>query len=674
MMIVYDKPIILMETFDKANRKLTQQEQERVREFLWEFNSEKKGVGKSFERLHGKNQNLWSARISDDLRVIVHQGKDSWNIMYIDHHDAAYRWAERKRVLENEQGGLRLQQIEWEIIKQKKEVIEHAFPPLFSHLESKYFQELGFPEISLSAIYAVRTEEQLIELLEDFPNPLACILLDLYEGKIIIPKEAKEIFSHFSYSKEEGESMNSAPLDEEEIERVVNEDDLTNWVLYVPEEQQVVIDAEYSQPVWLNGAAGTGKSVVALHRARKIAREEQNVVILSTSKILLDQLSADLDFLCRNEIDVRQKIQCVQIEDFIFQFAYQYRLQKPPNSQIKYQQSRDIDKKWNTFVRSNLRPYANKISIDWYIDEWNYAINQCGCIEWDDYKKTFREGREIALTTKEKIDIWSYIRTFRIEQLKNNTPDMAYLCLFAINWIKDNGIEIGHIIVDEVQDLNNAQLRFIEELYSNGQGTLLLTGDVNQRLFQSKLNVDKLNISFQKVELHTCYRTTEFIRRYAEQVLATKSIITSHCLEVGKPVLECSFDDQEQEAKTVVEQIQKWTQEGISYNDIVILRRLKKRSDILFSYMEKYHSYMIDNEKNKVRMCSFFSAKGIEFDAVIVLGAEEGLVPFFSSQKMSQIDSWDYVQRERKKLYVALSRPRKELMVTWVGKKSYFLK
>ena len=55
--------------------------------------------GLQFHRIdRSKDQNFWSVRVSADIRLIVHRTPSSFLVAYVDHHDKAYAWAERRRI------------------------------------------------------------------------------------------------------------------------------------------------------------------------------------------------------------------------------------------------------------------------------------------------------------------------------------------------------------------------------------------------------------------------------------------------------------------------------------------------------------------------------------------------------------------------------------------------
>ena len=99
-------PVQIDQSFPKAVTKLTANEAKRVWAFLTKFLEDPAHPSLRLERVtKTKNQNLWSARISQELRAIVHKEGDDWQVLHADHHDAAYRWAMTKQISRHSQTG-----------------------------------------------------------------------------------------------------------------------------------------------------------------------------------------------------------------------------------------------------------------------------------------------------------------------------------------------------------------------------------------------------------------------------------------------------------------------------------------------------------------------------------------------------------------------------------------
>ena len=89
----------IADTFTDSLAKLTGDEQKVAKTTAFDLQMDPSAPGLSFHKLdRARDKNFWSVRINRDLRLIVHRTAASIMLAYVGHHDAAYRWAERRRI------------------------------------------------------------------------------------------------------------------------------------------------------------------------------------------------------------------------------------------------------------------------------------------------------------------------------------------------------------------------------------------------------------------------------------------------------------------------------------------------------------------------------------------------------------------------------------------------
>lgn len=651
-------PLSYTQTYLRSVKKLTIKEKGLVQEFIHEFMEDKKGSGISLEPLQGKSKGLWSGRVNQDLRMILFKDKSLWKMVYVGHHQDAYTWSKRKHIHLDENNQFVIEQVEWKIVERIEEKFIQKYPPIFTDLSAEYLCQLQFPEEALPSIYELRTEDQIINFADDIGSPLGEILLDLYDGKMVTPDIVKE---HTLYvEKVQG------TIDKEVIERYVTEGQLPDWLTYLTDEQKELVIADLEHISWLTGAAGTGKSIVALHRACRLAKEGYQVTLLTHSNILSAQQQASIQILCQDDPTRTNNIRCLTINQLIFNMAKAHRdeLQKIHN---------------HMQIRSPLQSFCKRYSIptgqtvEAFLQEWLFVVGRWGCVDWTDFKTLSRTGRLAAYTLEQRYTVWKFLRQFRVSQWDKGIVDVPTASHFALQYLENNANNIEHdcIIVDEAQDLDRSQLRVLKRLAEQSSHPLFLVGDRNQRILPHQVDPKDIDPDVKTIHLTTCHRTTELIRRYAERVVPNSNLHPNSALETGRPVIEIGVEAEQEETKSVEELLRQWNAEGISYNEIVIIHRLKKRSDPMKSSLqstlpEAFH------EKDSIQFRSSFDCKGIEFDCVIFVGAEKDMLPY-PKKHLEGIDWVDHVEREKQFLYVALTRARKRLAVTWVGERTTFL-
>ena len=681
-----NKALKITTSFLQALRKLSNQEKIQCQDFLAKVSGSRKGNGISSERLHG-DPRLWSMRVNDDMRAIMFQSNTAWLLVYVGHHQTAYRWAKNKRFYKDSDEHLTIEQEHFESVVTIQEHTHELTPALFAKYSMAYFQQLGFPSQLIPFIYELRTEDHLMDFMELYPG-IGEILLELHTGKLILPDLMGQLTHQaartFLYPKDftknttlsekiqfstdspisnpesiqkwtQKELIENPPI-EQEIYRFEDQQKIPEWILFLGKDQQDLIKKHHSQPLWIQGAAGTGKSIVGIHRARYLAKRNQKVLWLGYSPTLTEYQSHQIDTLC-DDPNIRQKIDCWDIISLALHCAQKHnpKIQKVLNHT-------ELHQHFDVFLQS-LHPTQPS---NWLHDELDFALVQWGLIRWQDYQELSRLGREKALDVKEKRQLWSVFFQFRQFLFREGMVDLALLCYHAIQYVKEHPLDYQAVIVDEAQDLEQSQLAFIAALAQSNMRNLMMLGDPNQQIYPHKSDFQKLGMDFEFHTLHKSYRSTERIKNIAETALFFHERHSTTSLEIGSVPTLIQCDDRECENQKVLDLLKKWHQSGIAFEDMVILHRHPSRAHECKAFLDKqYPDWKIQHQY-------IFDVKGLEFEAVIMLGLD--IFPFEKDlQSRSPVDQIDLFKRERKLLYVALTRARKELALTWVGEKTQLL-
>ena len=114
--------------------RLSGTDQKAVKASVFDLQMDRTGTGLQLHRIDkSKDPNFWSARVNRDIRLIVHKTAESLLVAYVDHHDAAYAWAERRRIEAHPRTGA------VQIVEVREQVAEVAPPATF---------DLVFPELA----------------------------------------------------------------------------------------------------------------------------------------------------------------------------------------------------------------------------------------------------------------------------------------------------------------------------------------------------------------------------------------------------------------------------------------------------------------------------------------------------------------------------------------------
>ena len=673
--------LISPDVLTRLNR-LSAKDAKRTLAFVDKFQKNPANPGISLERLTGvTDPNLWSGRVTQDLRAILHQG-DTWTILYIDRHDDAYRWAERRKILRNPTtGALQIvettEEVEAIITQRSSSVREQG---IFDKHEDDYLLSLGLPENWLPTIRKIKTEDILLEAIEKLPPDVGERLLDLADGKFVTPPVPIPKDKPVTASPDTLRRFFVIEKDDELVKML--EAPLHSWVVFLHPSQRNLAYGDFKGPVKVTGSAGTGKTVVALHRAKHLAALGKSVLLTSFVTTLCDNLRHNIEYLCSAEELARISVGTVH--------KIGLDLLRSAGVRATPVGSDDLKKLFENF----LAIYPIPFDVDFLVAEWDYVIQEQGITTWDQYRSAARRGLGHPLRVAERKQIWEiFARTFESLQSKR-LVDYSQICREARELLESGKVEspFSAIVVDEVQDLKSQELRFLAALAAK-TGSLMLAGDGGQRIYAkgSSLNSLGINVRGRSKVLRINYRTTAEIRWFADRVLgkgtddldggAESRGGTRDLLKGPVPVHRSNKSAAEQ-ADFVTREITDRLKDGLKPEDVAVFARVRKSLDVvkraLASAAIPYRFLTNENESGDttgVTLATMHRAKGLEFKIVLVIDASEEMLPLPSAFKrvIDPVLRRDAVQRERQLLYVSLTRARDELFVCWIGNPTSFL-
>ena len=270
----------IADTFTASLDRLTADEQRAAKTTAFDLQMNPANPGIQMHRIdHSKDRNFWSARINRDLRLVVHRTDASLMLCYADHHDAAYQWVERRFIERHPRTGA-AQIVELRETVREIEIPQYVLaeepaastskPRLFDHVTDDALLGYGVPEEWLGDARAA-TEDTLFALADHLPAEAAEALLQLATGgtptpPVQVPKDS-DPFEH-----PDAQRRFRLMEDADELERALDYP-WEQWTIFLHPAQRATVEREYNGPARVTGSAGTGKTVVALHRAVHLARE-----------------------------------------------------------------------------------------------------------------------------------------------------------------------------------------------------------------------------------------------------------------------------------------------------------------------------------------------------------------------------------------------------------------
>jgi mRNA-degrading endonuclease RelE of RelBE toxin-antitoxin system len=282
----------IADTFTDALARLPAQEQKAVKVSAMDLQMNPVSTGLQLHRIDkSKDKNFWSVRVNSDLRLIVHKTASSILLAYVDHHDKAYDWAERRRIETHPKTGSvqivevreRVEEIAprlpLEPRRRQTEKVVAQKPPCFAGLSEEHLLSVGVPADWVSEVL-MADEDRFLAIADHLPAEAAEALLEYAAtGSLPPPPEASpgKPFEHPDALRRFRMVENA-----EELEQALNFP-RDKWMVFLHPSQRDVIERDFSGPARVAGSAGTGKTVVALHRAVRLGRTTPDARVLLTT-------------------------------------------------------------------------------------------------------------------------------------------------------------------------------------------------------------------------------------------------------------------------------------------------------------------------------------------------------------------------------------------------------
>jgi superfamily I DNA/RNA helicase len=673
-------PVLMAQELPAAVTRLPSNDAKRVWAFLAKFIENPAHPSLSLERIvRGKSDNLWSARISQGLRAILHKDGDLWTVLYADQHDAAYQWAETKQIARHPMTGT-LQIVELpEIVEVQTLTAALEAPALFHEQADDYLISLGLPPSWLPTIRKLRSLDDLWTVVFKLPEDVSERLLKVAEGEIVTPPLPVSPEQPITASQDTKRRFFVLKQNEDLLRML--EAPLATWVAFLHPSQQKLATGTCNGPIKITGSAGTGKTVVAMHRARHLARQGQKVLLTSFVTTLCDNIERNLDVLCSPQ--ERENITVSTVHKQALALANAAGDPVYPIDQDEL----------TKLIEQAYQPWICPLDLPLLLSEWEVIIQDRGITSWEEYRQVSRVGRGFPLSIKGRKQVWEvFAQVFAALQAKG-AMDWSGICRRARLLLANAQISspFDAVIVDELQDLRPQEIMLVGALAGHRPNALTLVGDGGQRIYNGRISLKSLGIDVRGRShiLRINYRTTEQIRRFADCLLQNQSddmdggqeqrTRTVSLLSGPEPITH-GFTTQSAQVAWVIQCLQRLMGDGLAGNEIAVFARTNQFLDVLEQALKgaslPSHNLRKDSiNMSAINLGTMHRAKGLEFKAVLVVNLSDDQVPLQSALSRIKDEQLrqDALERERHLLYVSLTRARDEVFLTWVGQPSRFL-
>lgn len=707
----------IADTFTDSLARLTGEEQKAVKTTAFDLQMNPAHPSLQFHKLDkAKDHNFWSIRVSQDLRLIVHRTGASLLLCYVNHHDDAYKWAERRKLETHPKTGAaqlveireRVQEI---TIPKYVEPEAKPKPTLFASLSDSELLGYGVPAEWLPDVRSAN-EETLLELADHLPKEAAEALLDLATGatpqtvlpipsrlgarpsaKVTTIPQAKPVppapepvaVSTESFEHPDAKRRFRLISNQEELEQALDYP-WEKWTVFLHPAQRELVERDYNGPARVSGSAGTGKTIVAIHRVVYLARQNPDARLLLTtfSDPLSNALRTKLRLLIGNTPRLGERIEILAMNS-IGRRLYEANIGKP-----KFAGTETIRELIKQAAQENIE---NKFSLPFLIMEWEQVVDAWQLDSWESYRDVMRLGRKTRLKEPQRAIVWSIFERVRSALKSRELITRSEMFTRLASFYATNvSVPFDFLIVDEAQDLSVAQLRFLAALGKDRGNSLFFAGDLGQRIFQQPFSWKALGVDVRgrSTTLKVNYRTSHQIRMQADRLLGPELMDVDGNSEGrkgtvslfnGPPPTIQILDSIEQEARTVGDWLKARTGEGILPHEIAIFVRssaeLKRATaategaNIPFKVLDEN----VEMLHGKMSISTMHLAKGLEFRVVVVMACDDEIIPLQERIKTVADDSdlEEVYNTERNLLYVACTRARDHLLITSVSPASEFL-
>ncbi|MEJ8570773.1 3'-5' exonuclease [Microbaculum marinum] len=685
----------IADTFTGSLSRLTAQEQKAVKTTAFDLQLDASAPGLSFHKLdRAKDPNFWSVRVNADIRLIVHRTQSSLLLVYVDHHDDAYKWAERRKIERHPTTGAmqlvevreRVEEVE---IFRPKEVPEPvaaapaAKPKLFDNLRKFELMGFGVPEEWVNDV-RLATEDTLFDIISHLPQEAQEALLKLAVGEAPEPPMTAPVEAD-PFAHPDAQRRFRVLTNIEELQRALDYP-WEKWAVFLHPDQLQYVERSYSGPARISGSAGTGKTVVALHRAVHLARAQPQARVLLTtfSNALANALKVKLQHLAGNEPGVLARITVQSITGVAYDL-YSSLFGQPNIASPSLVHT--------LLTKAAGQDDGQKFSLPFLAGEWSEVVDAWQIENWEGYRDVSRLGRKTRIGGKQRESLWSIF-----EQLRAGLAERK-----AVTWSGVFGRLAAHYagtqkhpfdfaVVDEAQDIGVAEARFLAAQVSHTPDGLFFAGDLGQRIFQQPFSWKSLGIDVRgrSHTLRINYRTSHQIRTQADRLLPANISDVDGNTESRRgtisvfngPVPEiCTFDTAAEESEAVGRWLGDRLKEGCQPHEVGLFVRTgeqlrRARGAIKTAGASAVElSDKVEAEPGRVAVSTMHLAKGLEFRAVAVMACDDEVLPLQERIETvaDESDLEEVYNTERHLLYVACTRARDRLLITGVDPASEFL-
>lgn len=704
--------------------------------FLQKLTVDDAAPGLHIEPIHGvRDSRVRTGRVDLAYRAVLfrldHEGQRSYVVHGIWHHDEAIARAKRATLRINPLNGIvEIDDTEAappDLPPPVKPVVD-ATPAVLGYTAAELIEGLGLAPGLAQKAEGCTSESLLLDYAEGLPEWQGLALIELASGSSM--EDVRQQFGleatpdAESTDEEILDSIRKKPASQatftyldntDELRRMIETGSFAAWRTWLHPKQRRLVSANYQGAYRLAGGAGTGKTVVLLHRARRLATEDPAArIVLSTfTTNLAEQLRQDITMLDPDTsqttelgrpgilvlgIDALASAVLKSAEPDALAAAAETLL---GTTTVAVAKRRDAKEAWERALAATdgLRDgLPEGLATTAFVSaEYTTVVLPNRIVRRQDYVRVPRAGRGVRLSRPQRLALWEVFTAYRAQRVGDGGLDFGEAAALAGAYL-DRRAEAGaarpfdHVVVDEGQDLGPCHLQFVRALVEPGPNDVFLAEDAHQRIYGQRLVLSRfgLQVRGRSSRLTLNYRTTAQNLGLAQQILEGADWVDGEDQEedasgyrsvrrgpapriVPVASLTAEYD-------LAAETLSEWLAgESVEPETLAILVRDQwQREQVVAALAERgVRTRAIDRGKVPAGLpvvLTMHRAKGTEFAKVLLLGVSENKVPTAIARRNPVPEERDEaLLRERALLYVAASRARDELVISYSGAPSPLL-
>ncbi len=686
----------------------------KVKSFITRFQQHPNSPGMNRERIRG-TRNLYSVRIDQSYRGVLAQDAGTIVLLHVDNHDDAYDWAKRHRFEVNAGSGI-LQVFEPQPVTGPDPGPEIPEPVgVLATFRDRQLLRLGLPEPLIPLARTVTGEADFDDIKQQFPAEAQDAMWMLLSGysyedaldELMPARQEDDIDPNDITTALERPGSRAhfwVVEDEEELKRMLNAPQ-EKWRVFLHPSQRQLVDRIWNGPVRVLGGAGTGKTVVAMHRARWLATHQaqgskDRVLFLTFTANLAADLKRNLQELITDN-ECLQRLEVVHLDSWVYRFMRQHDF---PQTIVYNSADERLEEPWTQALQ--IRDEALGLAPRFYRDEWCKVVLAQGLFTREEYLRARRTGRGTRLSRIQRARIWPVFEAYRAQLRLAGLIEQDEAYHTVRNMIETGAVPLPYVavVVDEAQDFGYEAFRLIHTLahghgssYPDKANRLFLVGDAHQRIYDRQVVLSRCGIQIRgrSFRLRINYRTSEPILQTALSVLEGMPVddldggtdtLAGYRSLFGGPAPEqrqfASFANALQDLTAWVEQVrQEW---NYQYDDFCFVARTRRLRDEWAGSLNHRGMpvHCIEGRatdvgiRDAVHLATAHRVKGLEFSAVVILDADPEHYPLAKAltQAADDTDRELCRRRECSLLHVAMSRAKRHLLLCTLTAFSPFLK